>query len=318
MAWFNWYDNNKSLIHVATYNGTSDATREAEQAVQKGWMPQGTAATEGHINVGRTMAQVELLGVGSLLFGSSRTKGKIIITYCRTPVWFTEQEKIREAIEGLVIVIQSKQPGLNAARAERNTAKGELDQHQEAVRSIVGRKKGIATETLFRAEGVYLNQRSIDRGSLELGNDNISFTGWHGGMKVPLSQVQRVDLGASLVGPRAGIPLIPHFWSGAARARDTLLLVVQDRNETPVRRAVICDLRDGAHWQELIKIQQGRLGDVAARYAELDGHSEAAVAAAEAAIQLLAAAERRLAPVEEEVRGLVSQKQKLAATSRYY
>jgi hypothetical protein len=88
-----WYDDKDKLTHVATYKNEKDAAKEANEAAKKGWMPQGTTATDGHINLGRTITYgVLTLGV-SYLLGGSRTKGKITISYVRTPEWLAEHKQ---------------------------------------------------------------------------------------------------------------------------------------------------------------------------------------------------------------------------------
>jgi len=87
-----WYDDKNKLTHVATYKNEKDAAKEADKAAKKGWMPQGTTATDGHINLGRTITYgVLTLGV-SYLLGGSRTKGTITISYIRTPEWLVEHK----------------------------------------------------------------------------------------------------------------------------------------------------------------------------------------------------------------------------------
>jgi hypothetical protein len=43
-------------------------------------MPQGTSATDGHINVGTTVFNYAMFGTLGLIARSSRTDGKITIT----------------------------------------------------------------------------------------------------------------------------------------------------------------------------------------------------------------------------------------------
>lgn len=143
-----WHDNNKALTHVASYDSARDASWEAEAAVQKGWIPQSTAATDGHINVGRTVAQVELFGAGSLIFGASRTNGKIVITYVRTPDRYVEQEKIKESIQELDQVIRSKLPALNTAKQERDHARMVVNQCRAGENEVTNAIKSISDGVL--------------------------------------------------------------------------------------------------------------------------------------------------------------------------
>lgn len=88
-----WYDDDKKLTHIVTYKNDKEASKEAEKAAKKGWVPQGTTATDGHVNVGRTMLKVVTFGVPFLVTGASRTGGKITITYVRTPEWMEKHKK---------------------------------------------------------------------------------------------------------------------------------------------------------------------------------------------------------------------------------
>jgi hypothetical protein len=88
-----WYDDNQKLSHVATYKNDKDAAKEADKAAKKGWMPQGATATDGHINLGRTVTGAVLTGGLTLLLGGSRSKGKITLTYVRTPEWLAKHKK---------------------------------------------------------------------------------------------------------------------------------------------------------------------------------------------------------------------------------
>lgn len=92
-----WYDDKNKLSYVASYKNDKDAAKETEKAAKKGWMPQSAAATDGHINVGRTVTGAVLTGGLSLLIGGSRSKGKVTITYVRTPEWFEKNKKTMPA-----------------------------------------------------------------------------------------------------------------------------------------------------------------------------------------------------------------------------
>jgi hypothetical protein len=75
-----WYEDNSKLSHIESYENEEQASIDANKAAMKGWMPQSTSATDGHVNIGRTLAR-------GLIFGAHRTKGKFTITYGRTPEW---------------------------------------------------------------------------------------------------------------------------------------------------------------------------------------------------------------------------------------
>lgn len=86
-----WYLDPTRRTYIATYTDEQTTRREMEAASHYGWMPQDTTGTAGHINVGRTATAAALTGGVSLLFGASRSKDKITITYVRTPEWLASQ-----------------------------------------------------------------------------------------------------------------------------------------------------------------------------------------------------------------------------------
>jgi len=92
MSWF-WYTNNKLRSHVVTYKNEKEANSEANRAAKHGWMAQAIGASDGHINVGRTMLKVVALGVPFLVTGASRTKGEVTFSYTRTPEWLAQHSK---------------------------------------------------------------------------------------------------------------------------------------------------------------------------------------------------------------------------------
>jgi len=81
-----WYEDNSKLSHTESYESEEQASIDADRAAKRGWMPQSTSATDGHINIGRTLAR-------GLIFGAHRTKGKFTITYGRTPEWLASNNK---------------------------------------------------------------------------------------------------------------------------------------------------------------------------------------------------------------------------------
>jgi hypothetical protein len=90
-----WYHDPTRLTYVATYTDEKTMQREVEAAAQNGWMPQGTTATGGHVNVGRTATAAVLTSGWSLLLGASRSKDKVTITFVRTPEWLQHRGGIK-------------------------------------------------------------------------------------------------------------------------------------------------------------------------------------------------------------------------------
>jgi hypothetical protein len=78
-----WYQNITKKAHVETYTNRKHMQKDIEQAAQYGWVPQTSAGIGSHINVGRTVTGMVLTGGLNLLFGGSRSKEKITITFIR-------------------------------------------------------------------------------------------------------------------------------------------------------------------------------------------------------------------------------------------
>jgi len=97
-----WYDDESKVTYVAAFDNEKKASQEADRAARKGWLPQGTAATDGHLNVGRTALKVFVLGVPWLITGASRTKGKIVITFVRSPEWLEARRQAAATRAALV------------------------------------------------------------------------------------------------------------------------------------------------------------------------------------------------------------------------
>jgi tetratricopeptide (TPR) repeat protein len=70
-------------IKIVTYKNAQEASKDANILAASGWIPQSTAATDGHLNLGRTVFDVALMGPLGLLGGGSRTKGSITVRYVK-------------------------------------------------------------------------------------------------------------------------------------------------------------------------------------------------------------------------------------------
>lgn len=97
-----WYEDNSKLGHTESYENEEQASIDADGAAKKGWRPQSSSAIEGHINIGRTVAKTILTGgIGLAVSGRSRTKGKMTITYERTPEWLSSHNKAVSQLSAL-------------------------------------------------------------------------------------------------------------------------------------------------------------------------------------------------------------------------
>jgi hypothetical protein len=112
-------------------------------------MPTAITATDGHINLGRTVTGAALTGGLSLLIGGSRSKGKVIITYTRTPQWFAEQaqkkeeDKIRKEQEKARKAEEKElKKAKDAEEAELNRIRKEQEKVKKAEENGLKTKKG--------------------------------------------------------------------------------------------------------------------------------------------------------------------------------
>jgi hypothetical protein len=79
-----WYDDKNRLNYVAEYDDAEAIDNEAKRAGKKGWTIADIDTQEGKVRAARTVAKGVLTGgVGLLLFGRSRKKGKTIVTWQR-------------------------------------------------------------------------------------------------------------------------------------------------------------------------------------------------------------------------------------------
>jgi len=108
-----WYHDRGRTTYVTTYTDEKSMRREVEEAAKFGWVPQQTAGTGGHINVGRTAGRVALTGGLGLLFGASRSKDKVTITFIRDERWLA-----RAAVEDACRTLEERRSKLQKSSQE--------------------------------------------------------------------------------------------------------------------------------------------------------------------------------------------------------
>ena len=222
-----------------------------------------------------------------------------------------------QAIHELEEAMREAQPKVNAARAERDRAKGVEGDCRRQLAAAEKQIELLRTQVHHRESGVYLNGgESLDRGTVILGNEAIRFAGWHGKIEFPLENVAEVDLGHSHLSPRTGVPVLGRMWPGQARARDSLLLMLGGSGGGQRQLAVIADLRDGEAWREEIREGIERLAANEARRRHLEGERAERQRDLEQAEQQLALAEGRLGDVQRKMGELQSQRDKIRALQR--
>lgn len=79
-----WYKDKSLTSHVEVYNNEKDFKKEASKAAKEGWQPSQIVTGEGHINRARTVGRAVLTGgLGLMVTGRSRSKGKITVSFLR-------------------------------------------------------------------------------------------------------------------------------------------------------------------------------------------------------------------------------------------
>ena len=73
------------VVRVYKGNETSKMESELGELLQHGYTIASQAGTGSHVNVGRTVTGALLTGGLSLLFGGSRSKEKITLTFVKQP-----------------------------------------------------------------------------------------------------------------------------------------------------------------------------------------------------------------------------------------
>jgi len=125
-----WYNDKSRKTYVATYKNEKDMRGDVEEAVKFGWTLQNSAAIGGHINVGRTVAPAVLTGGLSLLFGASRSKDKVTVTFVRDERWLA-RHAVDEALRGYRDVQQGMRDGIARERSERDTLEARIKASEE-------------------------------------------------------------------------------------------------------------------------------------------------------------------------------------------
>lgn len=83
-----WYDDKKTVMHLARYKDERTAAREMPRAAAKGWVPQTRTIEPTRVAVGKTIRNAVLTAGFSLLNGNRVHKsGVVTITWVRSPTW---------------------------------------------------------------------------------------------------------------------------------------------------------------------------------------------------------------------------------------
>jgi hypothetical protein len=220
------------------------------------------------------------------------------------------------AINELNQAIAAREPQKKAALTELDKAKQLENERKKAVKATEARVTAVGVEVHRRCHAVYLNGKSLDRGTVQVGNELLRFSGWHGNIDVSLASIDSFELGNSKLPPRAGMPLLDRVWPGTPRAATTLLLTLQEKDSNQTSRVVLADLSDGAALQTEIEGRKAKLGDVTAHRMDLESQGHAALASLAEATQGVIQAKAHVDAVEAEIAPYRRQRDQLIAQQR--
>jgi hypothetical protein len=128
-----WYQDKNRRTYVATYKSEKEMRKDVEEAVKHGWTLQDSAATGGHINVGRTVAPAVLTGGISLLFGASRSKDKVTVTFLRDERWLA-----RAAVDEALKAFKDAQASVKDSAARERNERGVVEARVKTLEGIDG------------------------------------------------------------------------------------------------------------------------------------------------------------------------------------
>lgn len=83
LGWDTDYFSKRIVVRVYNSDENGRMEREMAELLEHGYQIQASAGTGSHVNVGRTVTAAVLTGGLSLLFGASRSKQKITMTFVK-------------------------------------------------------------------------------------------------------------------------------------------------------------------------------------------------------------------------------------------
>ncbi|MBI3944041.1 MAG: hypothetical protein HY326_13575 [Chloroflexi bacterium] len=170
--------------------------------------------------------------------------------------------------------IGEKQARLKEIIGEREALRLSVAHYQENIKSIDRQIGSLGKASYQKSSVVYLNGQSFDRGTLELFDEVLRFSGWRGNVVVRLPHIAGIQIGFSKLGRFAGVPVLEKLWPGPRRLTDTLLITVSDpivpNGNSPNRAElmVLTGLDDAVRWRDLLRDRQFLLKDLVALRAD--------------------------------------------------
>ena len=83
LGWDTDYFSKRIVVRVYNADENGRMEREMAELLEHGYQIQASAGTGSHVNVGRTVTAAVLTGGLSLLFGASRSKQKVTMTFVK-------------------------------------------------------------------------------------------------------------------------------------------------------------------------------------------------------------------------------------------
>jgi hypothetical protein len=83
LGWDTDYFSKRIVVRVYDADENGRMEREMAELLEHGYQIQASAGTGSHVNVGRTVTAAVLTGGLSLLFGASRSKQKVTMTFVK-------------------------------------------------------------------------------------------------------------------------------------------------------------------------------------------------------------------------------------------
>lgn len=145
-----WYHDQIRLAYVASYENDKSMRKDTEAAAHFGWIPQQSVGVGGHVNIGRTATAAMLTGGVSLLFGPSRSKDKLSITFVRSEAWKASHPE-DDMVTG-ASAPPAPTPAIGAALSSPTPAAPAVDYIEQLKKLSELNKAGILSDDEFAAK----------------------------------------------------------------------------------------------------------------------------------------------------------------------
>ncbi len=161
-----WYDDKKRTSYVAEYKDAKAVDDDAKKAGPKGWTIVSTTGEDGKVRVVGTLAKGALTGgIGLLVFGRSRRKAKVIVSWQRVvevpSASAPSMVPAQPALQGVPVDAQGWAIGPGGVPMKPVTVVG-VGAYQSALSRIVGSSQlTVATAELRREPNNKYNAKAV-------------------------------------------------------------------------------------------------------------------------------------------------------------